>query len=86
MKEDTAENYRKYVKRTGDKALSSGRVGPAIKGVGKKDESESMKYIIKNGKKGDYHPKIKSEEKPMEFYKQKGKEGKVHVGAMKEKK
>ena len=30
------------------------------------------------------HPKVKSEGKPMKFYKQKGREGKVHVGAMKE--
>ena len=52
----------------------------------KKDESESNKYIIKNGKKGDYHPKVKSEGKPMEFYKQSDKKGgKVHIGAVKEK-
>ncbi len=47
----------------------------------KKDKLIAMKETIAKKMK----PKIKSEGKPFKFYKQKGREGTVHVGAFKEK-
>lgn len=53
-----------------------------------KEEKKSNKMGTSDGHmvshKKEKKVKIKSEGKPMKFYKQKGKEGKVHVGAFKE--